>query len=189
MFFLSLSRQFWFSSCLPGLFAVCVHVVCSRNENAFESIYLKAQSEVDSSDSASAIMQFPIWLLKCSDSQLCRVMLNDRSHNGTQTLWHFFLLHSNWKHRMCTRKENRRFFFPFGDFRVANGECKKINKINLEVTRNEPTQKHNQNDWEVLQDTIEIDSVSLSSLYLPFLNVLPAIHLLLVYLLSIFYPF
>lgn len=52
-------------------------IVC---KTIFQSISLKAQSQVVESISASTVMQFPIW----SDSRLSRVMLNDHSHNATQ---------------------------------------------------------------------------------------------------------
>lgn len=52
-------------------------IVC---KTIFQSISLKAQSQVVGSISASTVMQFPIW----SDSRLSRVMLNDHSHNATQ---------------------------------------------------------------------------------------------------------
>lgn len=145
-------------SACPFLLSECpprIYILKSLIRNGFRySVYRHAISYL-----ASGLLQ----MLKQS-----RVMFNDHSHNGTQIRNRF-----RW---FCTeirggflktefqtaRKRNRAAISYHWDFqwRIKQKKCRDSNALH----KTNQTQKHHQIDWEVLRDTIEIDSVSLSSL-------------------------
>lgn len=82
-------------------------------------------------------------------------MLNDRSHNGTQIRINFFLS------QILDSSTEGAAMVIFSTGNICKAKDKKDIDSNAANGR---TQKHHQIDWEVLQDTIEIDLVSLSPL-------------------------
>lgn len=190
---LSLSRQFWFSSCLP----VYIRYLRARFYwvNAHhESIYWKAQSEMDSAI-ASTVMQFPIWLLdysKCSSrAALCLMTTLTMEHKFGIGFVDFVQKSEEVFWRLNFKQHENRTEPPFLTIGIFNGESnRKSAETQMHCTkriRHKSTIKSTEKCYEIQSKSIRFHCLLYRS---SIFNRCYSPHSLrLVYLLSIFYPF